>query len=180
MIRNQSVPSASLLVPCPRKAHDTYLLDGQLGERMGARRGGKAWGRQEPQRPGSILFLMVGYLAPALMYLMVGTHYLKVSFIPHFLSTYYELGTIIGTRDKDKNTTRPLFGRSTRTEGGRGLVCTRLVTMLSSVVADTYTKCDGAQKRDLVHWGTQGGIREVQFYCLKISFLCSVQTTQFH
>lgn len=115
MIRNQSVPFASLLVPCPRKACDTYLLDGQLGERMGARRGGKAWGRQELQRPGSILFLMVGYLAPALMYPMVVTHYLRVSFILHFLSTYYELGTIIGTRDKDKNTTGPLF------EGAQGL-----------------------------------------------------------
>ena len=51
---------------------------------------------------------------------------------------------------------------------------------MSGVIADINTKCDRAQRRDLVQQGTQDGIREGQFYCLKISFFCYVPTTQCH
>lgn len=38
-----------------------------------------------------------------------GAHYLRISFIQHFLSMCHMLGAVIGTRHKDKNVTRSLF-----------------------------------------------------------------------
>jgi hypothetical protein len=68
----------------------------------GAKTSSKAWGGWESQRSYSMflhlsVLLIAGCSAPAL-----DAHYLRALFIHYFLSTYYALGTIIGTRDGNK------------------------------------------------------------------------------
>lgn len=84
-------------------------VNGWAQEEMGKPRGHRTLRGYTPSSFPPSVFLMVGCSVPALIFLTMGLHYLRTSFIQHFLSTCHMLGAVIGTRDKDKNMTRSLF-----------------------------------------------------------------------
>lgn len=85
-------------------------MGGQLGEWKRVRRDGKAWSRQESQRPHSTLLPLVNVSDGRLLGPSSGVPHgsarcLRVSSTQHFSGMYYMLDTVLGTRDKGKNIT---------------------------------------------------------------------------